>query len=183
LVWPRTQPHPANDSAVAPAICAHSDDFSLASAAIVTALRQDREVTIALSVVETPGANGKLIGWRCVRGVQGIDLVPMDFGSEPFGLAVKPRDVLVACDPWGEAEGLFQMARTTALRGATTIAITGDRPNLLAAQATHVVRVPIELPSRPRAIITVLRHLVQAAGASLVATPPGTPAWRRVGLL
>ena len=57
--------------------------------------------------------------------------------------------------------------RIASHRGLTTVAITTDRPNLLAALASHAVRVPAAGTFQPEFVATALRYLVQTAGGAL----------------
>lgn len=184
LVLPKSHAAPVpSEAALVHAISTRCEQFSLGSAAMVDAIRRERAVTILLNVSAAESSTGGVAGWRCTRGARGLDLVPLGFTSELREISAERGDVLIACDPSGESEVIFQLVSSAARQGATTISISGANPNLLAARATFPIRVPITAPARPQTTITVLRHLVQSAGSALEGSPPGMPAWRRVGLL
>lgn len=150
---------------------ATSEDFAYGSTALAVALRERRRAVIAASLSPAP----RVSCWQCDHDEHGIALHPLALGDahlDGFDAAAAQLvggstrgDVLVACDPLGEHELLCRALRLAARQGVTTIAITADQPNLLAALATHAVRVPA---AHRDAVAAALAHFVQTAATSLV---------------
>lgn len=178
---------PATADAMLRHVSATSEGFAYGSTALSAALRGRREATIAASLADPQSEPARLSCWRCDHDDQGIALEakpltwnacapPVDaetaaaqlLGDSGWG------DILIVCDPWGEHELLCRALRMASARGITTIAVTGDHPNLLAVLASHAVRVPVTPAVRRDYVLAALRHFVQTAGTSLV------PASRRI---
>lgn len=168
-------------------LSATSEGFSYGSTALSTALRGRRRATIAASLAEPQAEQATLSCWRCDHDEEGIALQAMATAWEPSAPAIAAEaaaaqllstsawgDILVVCDPSGEHELLCLALRMAAARGVTTIAVTGDHPNLLAVLASHAVRVPGTPAVRREHVLAALRHFLQTAGTALV------PAARRV---
>lgn len=162
-------------------LSAGSEEFAYGSTALAAALKERRRVVIAANMNREESGLPNLSCWQCTHDDQGIDLHPfaIDPWTGPDHSHVEWRaaqivgnstrgDVVVVCDPWGDSELLCWALRTASHHGVTTIAITTDQPNLLAALAVHSIRVPVTAPFRREFVITALRHLVQTAGTTLV---------------
>jgi hypothetical protein len=162
-------------------LSATSEGFAYGSTALSAALRGDRRAVIAASLTEADAASAALSCWHCGHDEHGIALQPFSVlpDGSPAPVTVEAGaaqilggsargDVLVVCDPWGENELLCWALRMASPRGITTIAVTGDHPNLLAALAVHAVRVPAPPPRQRELVVSALRHFVQTAGATLV---------------
>jgi hypothetical protein len=163
-------------------LSATSEGFAYGSTALASALNDGRSGTIAANMSNEATGLPNLSCWRCRHEERGIDLVPLAFDAWP---AYDPGkldsaaarligdgrqgDVLIVCDPWGDSELLCWALRIASHRGLTTVAITTDRPNLLAALASHAVRVPAAGTFQPEFVATALRYLVQTAGGALEA--------------
>jgi hypothetical protein len=156
-----------------------SEGFAYGCTALASALHDERRVVIAASLTDAYASSWRLSCWSCAYDEHGIALQSM---SVALGeLAMSPAwgasriighggagDVLIACDPWGENDLLCWALRLAPARGVTTIAVTADHPNLLAALAGHAVRVPATPATRRAYVIAALQHIVQTAGTSLV---------------
>jgi hypothetical protein len=161
-------------------LSATSEGFAYGSTALATALNDRRQATIAANMNHEATGLPNLSCWHCRHDERGIDLAPFAFDAwaahEPGRLDAGaarlvgdggPGDVLIVCDPGGENELLCWALRIASHRGITTVAITTEQPNLLAALASHAVRVPMTTPFRQEFMATALRFLVQTAGGAL----------------
>jgi hypothetical protein len=167
-------------------LSAVSEGFASGSTLLANAFGAHRQIIIAANMNSDAFSLPALSFWTCVCDEHGIDLIPFSLSpSIPFDLetnVLAPRlfgngtkgDVLVVCDPWGDNEALCRALRVATKREIATIAITTDRPNLLAVLAHHSIRVPAIDPCCREFVIAALRHLVQTAAGSLV------PAHRRL---
>jgi hypothetical protein len=155
-----------------------SESFAYASTALAAALNNRRLATVAARLSEAATSLSELSRWHCLYGESGIELV--SFEAEPAGaprnLASEaesllgssgPEDVLIACDPWGDSELLCWALRVAAMRRVTTVSITSDQPNALAALATHAVSVPAPEDARQEYVAAALRLLVQTAATAM----------------
>ncbi|MCC6792507.1 MAG: hypothetical protein IT336_12530 [Thermomicrobiales bacterium] len=176
------RPYPATADTMLRYLSATSEGFAYGSTALAAALNDDRRATIAANMSNEAAGLPNLTCWRCRHDERGIDLVPLAFDAwpahEPGNLdAVASRligdgrqgDVLIVCDPWGDNELLCWALRIASHRGLMTVAITTDQPNLLAALASHSVRVPVMASFQQEFVATALRFLVQTAGGALEA--------------
>lgn len=161
-------------------LSATSEGFAYGSTALAAALNDRHQATIAANMNHAATGLPNLSCWHCRHDERGIDLVPFAFDAwevqEPGKLDggaatlvgnAGPGDVLIVCDPWGDNELLCWALRIASHRGITTVAITTEQPNLLAALASHAVRVPVTTPFRQEFVATALRFLVQTAGGAL----------------
>jgi hypothetical protein len=161
-------------------LSATSEGFAYGSTALAAALKEQRRATIAANVRDGSDGLPHLSCWRCQHDERGIDLVPFAFeartshdpGNRDAGAANLvgdggPGDVLIVCDPWGDNELLWWALRIASQRRVTTVAITTEQPNMLAALADHSVRVAAIVPGREESVVAALRFLVQTAGGSL----------------
>lgn len=170
---------PATESLLR-SLSATSEGFAYGSTALAAALTAQRQATIVANVSDDAANLPKLSCWRCRHDERGLDLVPFGFdawaardrrnaddGAARLVADGGPGDVLIACDPWGDSDLLCRALRIAAHRGMTTVAITSEQPNLLAALASHAVRVPVTMPYHQELVATALRYLVQTAGGAL----------------
>jgi hypothetical protein len=162
-------------------LSATSEGFAYGSTALTAALRGERRAVIAASLTEAHASSFMLTCWHCAHDEHGIALSPMPFVPAAFPSHAaaessaaqilrdcKRGDVLVVCDPWGENEVLCRTLRMAPHRGVTTVAVTSDQPNLLAALASHAVRVPAAAGVRREFVVGALEHFIQTAGTTLV---------------
>ncbi len=170
-----------NPTAMLKQLGSTNEEFSYGSTALANSLRERRRVVIAANLChESTGVSG-LSGWECTHDSQGIELRPLaidllrtkNFDHVESG-AIQlvgngtRGDAIVVCDPFGDNELLLWALRVASRLGVVTIAITTDQPNLLAALANHAIRVAAPASNRQEYVVSALRHLVQAAGVSLV---------------
>jgi hypothetical protein len=179
---PSQCPYPNTADMMLRYLSATREGFAYGSTALAAALNDQRSATIAANLSSDATGLPNLSCWRCRHDVQGIDLVPLAFDAwqahDPGKIdAVAGRlvgdgrhgDVLIVCDPWGDNELLCWALRIASHRGLMTVAITTDQPNLLAALASHAVRVPVTTSFQQEFVATALRYLVQTAGGALEA--------------
>jgi hypothetical protein len=150
------------------AVLTGSEAFSHASVAIATALACDRIVAVGHAPPVADGERSTVTYTRAVFGPDGIALIPAVVPVEGGAAALLPSDgarghVLLLCDLTGDSDTLLRDALRVSQTGAMTIAITGDQPNLLAAQAACAIRVPTASPIPADAGTIVLRHLLASA--------------------
>ena len=154
-------------------------DFASARRVLSDALSSRRRVVVAANMNRDDVSVSNLTCWHCSHGDTGIDLLPVPVGTwsspdanpeiwahELVGIG-ETGDALIVTDAWGENEMLWWALRKAQLARFTTIAITPDEPNSLALLAHHAIRIPVRLPERREHVVTVLRHLVHTACASV----------------
>jgi len=168
-------------SAMLKQLSSTNEEFAYGSTALANSLRERRRVVIAANLChESTGVSG-LFGWECTHDAEGIELRPLAIDllrSQNFDHVESGAiqlvgngtrgDAIVVCDPFGDNELLLWALRVASRLSVVTIAITTHQPNLLAALANHAIRVPAPTPNRQEYMVSALRHLVQAAGVSLV---------------
>ncbi len=107
-----------------------------------------------------------------------LTAVANDYGfGEVFARQVlafgKPGDVLVGFSTSGESENVVRAAEAGREIGMSVVAVTGARPNRLAAVADLAIRVPVEATPVVQELHSLVTHvLCDVVEAELMARPP-----------
>ena len=152
-----------------------SEAFASGSILLAKALDARYRIVIGANMSKEADCASSLSFWECTHDDDGINLIPIPADvscsnledaehvlTEIIDIGTK-GDVLVVCDPWGDNELFCWALQLSKVRAISTISITTDQPNLLAALAQHAIRVPVVLPYHRENMIAALRQLIHAA--------------------
>lgn len=171
--------NPITTDAMLRDLSANSEGFAYGSTALAAALDKRHHATVAAHLPQATGGVAELSRWECRSAEHGIELAPLTLRRGTGSLEIDaddllgaggPGDVLIACDPLGDNELLCWTLRLASYRRMTTVALTDEQPNLLAALATHAVRVPTPAGARDAFVTAALRFLVQTAGGAMASS-------------